>query len=420
MATLEIAGEAKPLFHDFLGMSPDEESDRPKFSSFCLRNDSQRSSPVDEDLDGEAPIKLGFNTRPEMSTCSAPARLSFPDTSCSNQDSERLSVVKCGGIQTHGTKSAFRRPEVDSRPAGKKRDSPTSNSVDSLQDHRIQMSADAVESPRRMKMSRFESKDENRGEKHDVGQAVNDLHFAMQPPRPTSSCPTLVQTSASKSDSMVSKTWEHTSSLSATTLYGPSRLGKIGGYAEKISSSAATATATENAALPPPFSLPPADEGSRTGLQGSGIANLVNASSPMTTACRSAGGPSATLSKLWSQSAGSDSSIPPSRQIAAPASCQLTIFYGGQAHVFDDVSPDKADAIISLAGSNGRSWSTTYSPQPRSSLHCSASASPYTDQAFYGINHSRQNVVVPKFSQLTAKNLQESPDWVLQRGNKEA
>jgi len=46
----------------------------------------------------------------------------------------------------------------------------------------------------------------------------------------------------------------------------------------------------------------------------------------------------------------------------------LTIFYAGQAHVFDDIHPNKADAILALAGSNGRSWSTTYSPRPRSTL----------------------------------------------------
>nr|GMD53151.1 protein TIFY 8 [Ipomoea batatas]GMD53152.1 protein TIFY 8 [Ipomoea batatas] len=41
----------------------------------------------------------------------------------------------------------------------------------------------------------------------------------------------------------------------------------------------------------------------------------------------------------------------------------MTIFYGGQAHVFDDVQPNKADIIMALAGSNGGSWSTTYAPK---------------------------------------------------------
>ncbi|KAM0932615.1 putative transcription factor TIFY family [Dioscorea sansibarensis] len=43
---------------------------------------------------------------------------------------------------------------------------------------------------------------------------------------------------------------------------------------------------------------------------------------------------------------------------------QMTIFYDGLAHVFDDVHPNKADVILALAGSKGGSWSTTYSPCP--------------------------------------------------------
>jgi len=63
-----------------------------------------------------------------------------------------------------------------------------------------------------------------------------------------------------------------------------------------------------------------------------------------------------------------ESSIPASPKCVTSASRQLTIFYAGQAHVFDDIHPTKADAILALAGSNGRSWSTTYSTRPRSTL----------------------------------------------------
>ncbi|XP_031372973.1 protein TIFY 8 isoform X2 [Punica granatum] len=59
--------------------------------------------------------------------------------------------------------------------------------------------------------------------------------------------------------------------------------------------------------------------------------------------------------------------LPPnSRHGMASASRQMTIFYGGQAHVFDDVHPNKADIIMALAGSNGGSWSTTFSPKSNS------------------------------------------------------
>ncbi|XP_071686294.1 protein TIFY 6B-like [Rutidosis leptorrhynchoides] len=48
-----------------------------------------------------------------------------------------------------------------------------------------------------------------------------------------------------------------------------------------------------------------------------------------------------------------------SKTTCAPA--QLTIFYGGMVNVYDDISPEKAQAIMFLAG-NGASAST---PQPR-------------------------------------------------------
>ncbi|KAI3702526.1 hypothetical protein L6452_28265 [Arctium lappa] len=50
------------------------------------------------------------------------------------------------------------------------------------------------------------------------------------------------------------------------------------------------------------------------------------------------------------------------RQGSTSTSHQMTIFSGGQAHVFDDVHPKKsADAIMALVGSTGGSWSTSYS-----------------------------------------------------------
>ncbi|KAK6119486.1 hypothetical protein DH2020_046772 [Rehmannia glutinosa] len=57
-----------------------------------------------------------------------------------------------------------------------------------------------------------------------------------------------------------------------------------------------------------------------------------------------------------------ESSSAPSQRGTESSGRQMTIFYGGQAHVFDNVHPNKADVIMALAGSNGGSWSTTYTP----------------------------------------------------------
>ncbi|MCE3217193.1 hypothetical protein HAX54_010978 [Datura stramonium] len=65
-----------------------------------------------------------------------------------------------------------------------------------------------------------------------------------------------------------------------------------------------------------------------------------------------------------------------SKGSAAPA--QLTIFYGGTVNVFDDISPEKAQAIMFLAG-NG--FAPPNVVQPRFQLHPSASKPAAADGA---------------------------------------
>ncbi|KAD2393584.1 hypothetical protein E3N88_40561 [Mikania micrantha] len=60
----------------------------------------------------------------------------------------------------------------------------------------------------------------------------------------------------------------------------------------------------------------------------------------------------------------------------APA--QLTIFYGGMVNVYDDISPEKAQAIMFLAG-NGASVST---PQPRVQAQVPISRTPVGDVVY--------------------------------------
>ncbi|KAK8948547.1 Protein TIFY 8 [Platanthera zijinensis] len=107
------------------------------------------------------------------------------------------------------------------------------------------------------------------------------------------------------------------------------------------------------------MSQPAADEGSRTGIKGSGVLNTV--------ASRSGPTERSMPSVLPSSNRPNSTQINepyPSNPLRYHASenvgRQMTIFYAGQAHVFDDVHPNKAEVIMALAGSNGGSWSTTY------------------------------------------------------------
>ncbi|CAE6163843.1 unnamed protein product [Arabidopsis arenosa] len=117
-----------------------------------------------------------------------------------------------------------------------------------------------------------------------------------------------------------------------------------------------------------------ADEGSRTGMKGPGI-----------------------LSSFTMPSSSKFESFAPSstgnRKDLASSTKQMTIFYGGQAHVFDDVHPNKADVIMALAGSSGGSWSTGLSHKPKSKNN--TSDSPYKLGQMYEGGSSRETPQMP-------------------------
>lgn len=103
-----------------------------------------------------------------------------------------------------------------------------------------------------------------------------------------------------------------------------------------------------------------ADEGSRTGNKSPGIINLINADrNPVSEKNPSGLLPSGCNRKPATHNSEPALSNPPSlRGLNTSGGRQMTIIYGGQVHVFDDVHPNKADVIMGLAGSNGGSWST--------------------------------------------------------------
>lgn len=229
---------------------------------------------------------------------------------------------------------------------------PDSHSRDSSSKS-LEMDTDALDGLRLYKKLRVERSDENK--KGHEEAAMDDLSLTMQPPRllPSNLQPSvLTQSEFSKVNS---KHWDCNMPPLLGT-YGPGRASRKGLFADHIGMS--TMKDSTAASL---MHIPPADEGSRTGLKGSSVGSLLNRAM--------SGGPVLSLgqSKSSSRGAGSESTFLASQE-TTPITRQLTIFYGGQAHVFEDVSFDKAEAIMALAGSTGRSWSTVYSPQPKSSM----------------------------------------------------
>eukprot|EP00252_Welwitschia_mirabilis_P023479 TRINITY_DN663_c0_g1_i1.p1 TRINITY_DN663_c0_g1~~TRINITY_DN663_c0_g1_i1.p1 ORF type:complete len:366 (-),score=80.22 TRINITY_DN663_c0_g1_i1:190-1287(-) len=227
---------------------------------------------------------------------------------------------------------------------------------------------DALESSRGLKLPRFESKD-------DKEVRHMDVFSSMQAPRSSiMQSQTLIRptsgsnfSTSKKQDCYAITNSELSGYASMNTAQsgcGSSLAVQVGGgYPDKIF------PAKGNSGDPSGLSCPPADEGSRTGMKSSGITSLINNNATeKVTQFVSQQGLSKGGSKVLPGHAAQDSCLPSSSQGASCVSRQLTIFYGGQAHVFDDIHPSKADAILALAGSNGRSWSTTYSRRTRASF----------------------------------------------------
>lgn len=203
----------------------------------------------------------------------------------------------------------------------------------------------------------------------------DELRLSMQPPRPSPK-PTWLQSPSLKPDASPSRSMKR----------GLDRVKSFsnGVSSQRLSHLGAPDRASREHNVAPILTRPAADEGSRTGLQGPGIGSLING----TIGAPSAGGapgPDLTRRAKVTRSTGSDGPPPSrsysptdyrswnflpcpaatlsasfvprhshlaavrvlcSRPVTAPASKQLTIFYGGQAHVFDDVPPDKVSTFF--------------------------------------------------------------------------
>ncbi|XP_026404548.1 protein TIFY 8-like isoform X2 [Papaver somniferum] len=242
-----------------------------------------------------------------------------PVSATSDLASERLVGNNSEGVQLHGSKSDFSGPEISNRFAGSKRSNSDSVFMGSARDRMTpQSGTDSFESSHLMK-----------------------------PP------------GVSRPDSGASKLERPLQmNASPSSQYTP-RHGQFSTYIDKLSSNKYR-DGNSGVSI---ISQPAADEGSRTGIKGSSILNGITASNPVL----DRNSPRVILSgkpKYASQILDLEPSNPPSQHGLASGCRQMTIFYGGQAHVFDDVHPNKADVIMSLAGSNGGSWSTTYAQKP--------------------------------------------------------
>ncbi|CAK9185474.1 unnamed protein product [Ilex paraguariensis] len=330
--------EVKPtIFHDFLG-----------------KGGASDSSPVEgKSAAGDARPQFDASPSASVSAGASSGCGLGPISTTSDLGSERHVQNHFGGMPFNVPRSDFSGAEISNRLAGRKRSNSDSAFMGSSRDGFRQMQPDSLESSHLMKILR------NAGGERARRSRDEEAYFDMRPRRPTLSSLMLQPATSGRIDANSCK-WERTMPVNVgPTVQYPPRGGQVVPFGYQTPSN----LLKDSDVGPSVISQAAADEGSRTGIKGSGILSSVSASGGISDRNPSGVLPGGGKQKTETRIVEPESSTPPSGQRLASASCQMTIFYGGQAHVFDDVHPNKADVIMALAGSTGGSWSTNYAPK---------------------------------------------------------
>ncbi|KAI7749051.1 hypothetical protein M8C21_030094 [Ambrosia artemisiifolia] len=259
------------------------------------------------------------------------ARGGGPASTASDLGSERHAGTLFEGVPFFGHKTDLSSSKI--RYSGSKRSHSDSGFLPPSREVIPQLRPDFPETSHLMKMLR------NVGTERPRWPNEEEPFMGMHQMRPTLSSSHNVQpTNASK--------WERAISVNVgPVLQYPARAAQVVPYSyQPVTNSNRFKDSNAGSPL---MSQSAADEGSRTGIKGSGILSSVAE-------------PSKLKSVIGNTEPGS--STPQPHQGSASVSRQMTIFNVGQAHVFDDVHPNKAEVIMTLAGSNGGSWSTSFLP----------------------------------------------------------
>ncbi|XP_041019533.1 protein TIFY 8 isoform X2 [Juglans microcarpa x Juglans regia] len=323
---------SKTMFHDFLGMK------KPTDSPVGLTPKAAESPSASASLGASSGGGRGL-----ISTTS-------------DLGSERQAGNHLEGIPFYGPRSDISGHEISNRIVGSKRSNPDSAFLGSFRDGIINLDHDPLENSHLIKLLRNGTGGEQHRRSND-----DEVFFGMHPLRPTSASLVFQPPTGSRTDANVSK-WERPASMNVgPAVQYPPRGGQFGPILHQVPSN----RFRDGTAGPSSISQSAADEGSRTGIKGPVVLSSINATSGASERNSSGVLPSGSRQKSGTNTLDPESSAPPSRLGSTSAGRQMTIFYGGQAHVFDDVHPNKADVIMALAGSNGGSWSTTYSKSLR-------------------------------------------------------
>ncbi|KAI3792012.1 hypothetical protein L2E82_05881 [Cichorium intybus] len=260
-----------------------------------------------------------------------------PVSTASDLGSERQAGLHLEGVPFYGQKTDFSTSQI--RYSGSKRSNSDSIFMAPSREAIPQLRPDFPEASHLMKMLRNVGGERHRWPHED------ESFMSMHQMRPTSSS---LMVQPGKPDSNASK-WERAIPVNVGPVlqYPPPAAQVVPYKYQPVQNRFKDANVG-----PSLISQSAADEGSRTGIKGSGILSSGN------------GGGGSGGGGVAEPGGSKQKSLIGNIEPGSTPSRQMTIFYGGQAHVFDDVHPNKADVIMALAGSNGGSWSTTFSSNP--------------------------------------------------------
>ncbi|KAI9106405.1 hypothetical protein K1719_021933 [Acacia pycnantha] len=239
--------------------------------------------------------------------------------------SERQLGNHLEGVPFYCPRSDLSGTEISNRILGNKRSNSDSSFMSSSRDA-FRMVPDSVQNLHLLKNAAG-------GEQHRRSNDDN-VFIGMQSRKPTSASLIYHPSTGTKTDF---NKWERSVLMNTgSSMQHPPHGSQLASFVHQISSNK-----SRDANAGPSFiSQSAADEGSRTGIKGPGILSSVNATTAAYEKSLSALGGS--RPKPLASIIDPESSMPPSSQQGlASASCQMTIFYGGQAHVFDNVHPNK-------------------------------------------------------------------------------
>ncbi|CAI0416878.1 unnamed protein product [Linum tenue] len=333
------------MFHDFLGMKPGSSSISNNNNDSNSKNNNEASAILASSRNPDASPSASQS----LGASSAGAGVSIPGgrggggllSTASDLASERQVPSHLEGIP-------YYVPRSDHSVAGSKRSN--SDSTFTARDGVPQIIGHDSESLHLMKMLRKAGPGEIPKRSADDDQGL----FHVQSTKPSSA--SLILQPSTPGGRLDPNKWER------SPVQYPPRGSHYVPFTHQLNASRLGGEAT--AAGPSSISqAAAADEGSRTGIKGSGLLSSINAGSGNSERNYTGVKASGSKPRPGIHILEAEASTPSSRQDLASASRQMTIFYGGQAHVFDDVHPNKADVIMALAGSNGMSWSTTNTPK---------------------------------------------------------